>query len=182
MNYQMLRDIMAARPKSFAFLAFLALLAAAAVFYVSARQQPELEKARSAWFAKRDSLARGELLGEATRYHNAARDLDLFRKRLTPKRNFASLLEKLYDTGRNNSLSMKGVSLKPSKLKGEDIVVYSISFSLSGRYAGVKSFLADVSRFPEMVTIDSVALDNQSQTAESVTLRVQATAYLTEGA
>lgn len=186
MNYQMLRDILAARPKSLTFIAFLALLALAGTLYLSLWQQPELEKAQTQWFAKREALAKGETLADATRYHNAARDLELFEKRLVPKKDLASLLERVYDTAKNNSLAMKGVTFKPAKLKGEEgkgILTYGVSFTLTGRYGEVKSFLADISRYPEMVTVDSVALENTSQTEEAVSLKLQLTAYLkTEGA
>ncbi|HBA89161.1 MAG TPA: pilus assembly protein PilO [Geobacter sp.] len=186
MSYQMLRDIIAARPKSFAFIAFLALLALTVTLYLSLWQQPELEKAQMQWFAKRQALAKGEMVGDATRYHNGVRDLELFRKRLPLKKDFASVLGRIYDTARNNSLSMKGVALRPANLKGEEgkgIFSYGVTFTLTGRYAGVKSFLADLARYPEMVTVDSVTLANTSQTEEAVSLSVQLTAYLkTEGA
>jgi len=183
MSYQMLRDMIAARPKAFAFAAFLAVLNLAVLLYLSLWQQPELEKAQLEWFAKRDALAKGEILGDATRYQNGVRDLELFQKRLLPKKDFAALLSRMYETARSNSLSLKGISYQPEPIKGEQLFSYGISFTVSGKYASVKSFLADLVRYPEMLTVDSVSLSNTKSTEESVNLRVQVTAYLkTEGA
>jgi len=183
MSYQMLRDMIAARPRSFAFVAFLAVLNLAALLYLSLWQRPELEKARVDWFARREALARGEIQGDATRFQNGVRDLDLFQKRLAPKKDFAALLSRMYQTAKDNSLSLNGISYKPAQIKGEEMLTYGISFTVSGNYASVKSFLADLVRYPEMVTVDSISLNSASPTEESVNLRVQTTAYLkSEGA
>lgn len=183
MNFQMLRDMIAARRNSFAFIAFLALLNLSVLLFLSLWQQPELKKAQVEWFAKRDALAKGEVLGDAARYHNGVRDLELFQKRLVPKKEFAGLLSQIYETAKNNSLTLKGVSYKPAPVKGEALLSYGISFTVQGKYASVKSFLADLVRYPEMVTVDSVALNNPNSIEESVNLKVQVTAYLkTEGA
>jgi len=184
MNYQILRDIIAARGRTLAFLAFLLLLATAVQLYLSLWQRPALEKVQMEWFAKRDAIAKGETLGDATRYHNGMRDLAEFQKRLVPKERFPALMSQLYDSARNNSLSLKGVTYKPGMVKGEkQIVTYGVSFTVSGSYASVKKFIADLLRYKELVTVDSIALGNQSSTEETVNLRVQTTVYLkTEGA
>lgn len=184
MNYQILRDILAARGKSLAFLGFLLLLAVAVQLYLSYWQRPALEKAQVEWFSKRDAIAKGESVGDATRYHNGMRDLAEFQKRLVPKERFPALMSQIYDTAKNNSLSLKGVSYKPDTIKGEkQMVTYGVSFTVSGRYASVKKFIADLLRYKELVTVDSISLGSQSATEETVNLRVQTTVYLkTEGA
>jgi type IV pilus assembly protein PilO len=183
MNYRMLRDMIGARPKSFAFLALLALSSLALVLFHSFWQQPELERAQSDWFAKRQALASGQLQRSADRYKSGVHDLELFQQRLIPKKDFARFLGRLFDTARGNSLPVRGITYKPTLIKEEGILSYGIAFTVSGKYPSVKSFLADLARYPEMVTIDSVALTNASQTEETVELRVQMTAYLkVEGA
>jgi type IV pilus assembly protein PilO len=178
MNYEMLREMIGARRKSFVFLAFLAVLTLALLLYLSLWQKPELEKAQSDWFAKREALASGQSIGTATGYQNGVRDLGLFQKRLIPKKGFAGFLGEMFETARSNSLSLKGISYKPTLIADEGIVSYGISFTVSGKYASVKSFIADLARYPEMVTLDSLSLNNTSPTEESVDLKVQMTAYL----
>ncbi len=185
MSFQMLRDMIAARSKSFSFLAFLALLALGCQLYLSLWQRPALEKAQVEWFAKRDALAKGETLADSTRYRNGVRDLEEFEKRLIPKKEFAALLSQLYDTAKDNSVSLEGITYKPATEKERlgQILPYGVSFSVSGKYGSVKSFLADLVRYRELLTVDAVSLASQSQVEESVNLNVQATVFLkTEGA
>lgn len=177
MNYRMLRDIFAARPKSIVFIAFLALLSLALQLYLSLRQQPELEKAQVAWFAKRDALAKGEILGDSAKYQNGLRDLDLLQKRMIPQNEFPALLSRLYETAQSNSLALKGITFR-APAKGDALPTYGVSFIVSGRYASIKSFLADMVRYPELVTVDSVSLSNTSRIEELVDLRVQTSVYL----
>jgi type IV pilus assembly protein PilO len=179
MNYQLLREMIGARRKSFSFLAFLALLNLALALYLSIWQQPELAKAQSDWFARRSALASGQSIGTAARYRNGVRDLALFEKRYIPKKEFAGFLSVLFDTAKSNSLSVKGITYKPGPVKGEaGLLSYGISFNVSGKYPAVKSFIADLNRFPEMVTLDSLSLASTSKTEESVDLKVELTAYL----
>ena len=178
MNYQMLREMLGARRKSFALLAFLALLNLAILLYLSLWQQPELERAQNAWFTKRDALANGQGPQLSDRYRVGARDLVLFQQRLIPKKGFPAFLGELFETAGNNALQLKGISYKPTLVKDEGVISYGIAFTVSGKYASVKSFLADLARYPQMVTLDAVSLSNASQTEESVELKVQMTAYL----
>lgn len=183
MNFAMLREIVALRRRSLSLLAFL-VLADLAIFGYLSWQKPELERVQTEWFAKRDAAAKGEDRGEAARYREAERDLKAFDGRIIEKKNFAEFLNDLFSLAKSNSLTIKGVSYKPQAVKGEPLLMtYSIGFDVTGKYGKVKSFLSDLVRLPKMVTVDSVALGNPSQTEESVNLKVQMTVYLkTEGA
>jgi type IV pilus assembly protein PilO len=182
MNFEMLREIIAARRKSFGLLALFLALDLCLVLVLSLWQQPELEKTQNDWFAKRDAAARGVDRGVSSRYQDAERDLALFQKRIIDKKDFAGFLSDLFAQARSNSLVLKGISYKPTPTKEAGLITYAIGCDVTGKYAGVKSFIADLARFPTLVTLDSIALGNSSPTAESVTLRVQMTVLLkTEG-
>lgn len=180
MSYQMLRDMIEARFKSFAFLAFLVLLAFGCQIYLSTWQRPALEKAQVEWFAKREALAKGETLADSTRYRNGVRDIEALEARLVPKKDLAALLSQVYDTAKGNSVSLARISYQPASEKDQvgQILPYGVSFTVSGKYASVKSFLSDLVRYRELLTVDGVSLSNQSQTEESITLNIQATVFL----
>jgi type IV pilus assembly protein PilO len=183
MNYDMFRDIIGARPKSFVFLAFLGGLNLLLVLYLSLWQGPKLARAQNEWFAKRQELAAKPGAGTAVTYQRDLRDLAEFQRRYIPKRDFAAFLSKMYETARNNTLKLSSVSYKPTPIPEQGVLSYGISFTASGRYAALKSFIADVSQYPEIVTLDSVSLSSGSQTQESVALKLNMTVYLkTEGA
>jgi type IV pilus assembly protein PilO len=182
MNFEMLREIIAARRKSFGLLALFLALDLCLVLVLSLWQQPELEKTQNDWFAKRDAAAHGVDRGVTARYQDAQRDLELFQKRIIDKKDFAGFLSDLFAQARSNSLALKGITYKPAPTKEAGIISYAIGCDVTGKYAGVKSFIADLARFPKLVTLDSIALGNSSPIAESVTLRVQMTVLLkTEG-
>jgi len=182
MNFEMLREIIAVRRKSFGLLALFLLLDLSLVLTLSLWQQPELEKTQNDWFAKRDALAHGVDRGVSDRYQEAERDLAQFQTRIIDKKDFAGFLSELFGMARSNSLGLKGINYKPTPTKEPGIISYAIGFDVIGKYAGVKSFIADLARFPKIVTLDSIALGNTSPTAESVNLRVQMTVFLkTEG-
>jgi type IV pilus assembly protein PilO len=183
MNYEMLRDIARGHKRSLGFIAFLAVLNLVLALYLSLWQNPELARAQSEWFAKREALKAGQNTTAAASYDSTVRDLSAFRQRLIPKKEFPSFLSKLYDLSKSNSLVISAITYKPTPIKQEGIIAYGISFTLSGKYAAVKSFIADFERLKEMATIDSISLSSTSQTEEVVDLKVQTTAYLsTEGA
>lgn len=179
MNYEMLRDIVQARSKSFLLLAFLAVLNVVLYLYLSASQRPELEKVQNEWFSKRQAQASTQSPAVASRYADNERDLALFEKRLIPKKEFASFLVKLFETAKTDKLVIRGMSYQPSPVKGQPAVVtYRLGFTVSGHYAQIKRFIADLMRYPEAVTLDDLSLGNASQTTEAVGLRVQVTVYL----
>jgi len=183
MNYAMLREIVMARRKSFGLLVFLVLADLALVLFVSLWQQPALERTQSDWFAKRDAVAHGVDRSVTARYREGERDLDLFQKRFIAKRDFAGFLSELFAIAGTNSLVLKGITYKPTLVKETGLLSYGINFNVTGKYAGVKSFLADLARLPKMVTLDSVSLASSSPIEESVDLKVQLTVFLkTEGA
>jgi type IV pilus assembly protein PilO len=178
MNLEMLREIFAVRRRSFGLLAFLVLVDLALVLYPSLWQEPELERSQKAWFAKRDAIARGVDRGVSARYRDAERDLAQFQTRLIDKKDFAAFLSDLFASAKGNSLALKAINYKPTPLKEPGLFSYAITFDVSGKYAGVKSFLADLARLPKMVTLDAVSLGSASPTEESVDLRVQMTVFL----
>ncbi|WP_136514091.1 type 4a pilus biogenesis protein PilO [Geomonas edaphica] len=184
MNFQTILDMIAARRKAFIFLAFLLLIAVGIEMYLTTYQGPQLAARQQEWFARRDALARGETEADAARYQRGMRDLEQFRKLLIPKRDFAAVLGRIYETASRNALSLQGISYKPGQLiKGTQVLPYTVSFQVSGKYGAVKNFLADMARFPEMVTVDTISIGNQKTTQEKVDLKLQTTVYLlTEGA
>lgn len=184
MSYEMLREILRIRRNSFLFLAFLALLNLAVIAYLALLQRPELTQARSAWLAQREAQATGQaVVGSTARYQQGMRDLEAFRERLIAKPAFAAFLTDLFETAGRSSLELKGITYKPEPIPKQGMFAYGISYTVSGDYAGVKRFLAELSRYRQMVTVDSVSLSSTKQTEEAIDLRIQMTAYLkTEGA
>lgn len=180
MNYQTLRDIAAARPRALAFLVFLALLNLGLMLYLSGWQRPELDKARDRWQAHRQGLESGQSASNAAAlYRRNLKDLEAFDQRLIAKKDFASFLERLFRAAKGHGLSVKSVTYTPAPVKQQPgLVAYEIGFTLGGKYPAVKAFIAEVEGFREIVTLNSLSLNNASTTEESVDLKMSLTAYL----
>jgi len=178
MNLAMIGEIFAVRRRAFVLLAVVALADLALVLYLSVWQKPALERTLSEWSAKRDAAARGTERSAGLRYREAERDLAKLQERFIPKKEFAGFLSDLFGIAKGNSLRLNGISYKPGVIKDEGLVTYGLSFTVTGKYAAVKSFVADLVRLPKMVTLDSISLGNSSKTEEIVDLKVQLTVYL----
>jgi len=183
MNLDLIKDIYAQRRRVFGLIFFLVLVNLALVLYVSQWQQPQLDRAASELRAHEQAALKGMDRGEGARYRDNQRDLATFNERYIAKQDFAAFLSELFGFAKAHSLSMKGINYQPSVVKNQPLVTYVITFSLSGKYSGVKGFIAELARYPKLVVLNSVSLANTSKTEESVDLKVQLTVYLkTEGA
>jgi len=168
-----------ARKKSFIAILALFLVDIALVVYAALYQTPRLESLQSQWLEKRKSTIVDAAQDTAAVYRQGVADLTLWRARISPKRGFARFVGSLFETAANNSLSFKGVTYKVTQIKKEELVTYTLDFNVMGKYAAVKSFLADIGRMPEILTVDTIALANSKTTGEdAVALRVQLTVYL----
>jgi len=176
MNGKLLWDIIRSRPKSLTVVLLLVLLNAGLYFFSSYHQQPRLQDLRQKWVEKRRA-AGGGVRDAATIFRQGTGDLATWRDRIAPKKDFARLIGSLFDMAANNSLKVGGVSYKPVPVKEDNLLAFTISFGVSGKYAAVKSFIADLMRSREIMTLDNVSLASTKLTEESVDMKVQLTAY-----
>lgn len=177
MNNAILKEIIRQRGSALKVLLVLFLATLAVWGYASLWQAPALAKGEGS-LRQAQVDATSATGTPASRYRAAEGELKLFRDRVIDKRDFPSFLARLFDRVAKNGLAFKQVTYKPLVIPDEGMVSYDIGFTVSGRYAQVKSFIADLARFREIVTLDSVNLANTSPTEERVELRVQITAYL----
>ncbi|GFO70266.1 hypothetical protein GMLC_38450 [Geomonas limicola] len=178
MNLDLIKDIYAQRRRIFGLIFFLALVNLVLAVYVSQWQTPQLATATKEWSARQQAALKGQDRGEAARFRDNQRDLATFEERYIAKKDFAAFLSDLFGIAKANSLSLKGINYQPTQVKNQPLVTYVIEFTLSGRYGGVKGFIADLARYPKLVVLNSISLANTSKTEESVDLKVQLTVYL----
>jgi type IV pilus assembly protein PilO len=178
MNVKVVKEIIKAQPKTFIVIFTLALLNSCLWAYAAAYQKPRLEDLQRNWFEKRKSATGGALLSIAADYQQGERDLKAWRARIIPKKEFARFAGSLFETAANNSLAFKGVSYRVTQYKDENLAAYLLDFNVTGKYAAVKSFIADIGRMREIMTIDNISLNNSGEKGDAVALKVQLTVYL----
>lgn len=178
MNVQVAKEILRTRPKTF--IAILVLCLCDICFYAfgSAYQKPRLEQLQAKWFQMRKNTAAGDAQGHVGAYLQGERDLKVWRERIIPKRGFPGFIGTLFETAANNSLLFRGVTYKVTQISAENLALYSLDFTVTGKYASIKSFISDLGRLREMVTIDNISLNNSSETGDAVGLKVQLSVYL----
>ena len=175
--YNYAKEIIRTRSKALWCLLALAVLDGGLFLYGAIYQEPNLAELQNRWFAQR-RMAGTPLLDKGTIYKKGNEDLAAWRDRIPPKKDLARVISELYEMCAANSVSIGGMTFKTEIIKSENLLAYSIGFSVSGKYASVKSFIADLGRLREMVIVDAVSLNNPKITEEQVALRVNLSVYL----
>lgn len=161
----------------------LLLLVNAALFaLIGAWQEPALGESRRAWNDLRGraaALGRGDVTAA---YRQGKSDLERLRGMIPARREFPRLLGDIMDAAASSGVAVGGLSYKPQVVKDENLLAYGVTMSVNGRYAAVKSFLADLQGNRELVVIDGVGLSNPDPFVESVSMELRLTVYLREGA
>jgi type IV pilus assembly protein PilO len=182
MKLKLLLDILRAHRILLVTFAVLCVLDLGLYIYRARVLQPRLTSLYGTWFEKRRTAAARPPVSDATIYRQGTADLASFYAAIAPKREFARLVGEIYETAGNNGLSVGSITYKAAVVKGEQLVSFTMSIQVSGKYAGIKSFIGDMSRLRDMLVIDGISLSGGKATEELVNLQMQVTAYLkTEG-
>lgn len=149
---------------------------------VSAYQLPTLADLQIKWSDLRRLSARAGMAGAATLHQQGSADLKTLKTRIPEKREFARVLSELLESAASSAVEVGTISYKPVQIKEEALLSYQLSLSASGRYAAVKSYLADLQNNRELIVVDSVAFSNSDLFVENVVMNLRITVYLREEA
>lgn len=176
MTWRQLVEILKGKGISIVVIIVLALANIAMAVYSLTIQQPSLQRLQEEWSSRRNLVAGGG--GDLSAiYRRGKTDLELLHERIPPKRDFTRQMMEIFELASNNGLMVKGVSYKPDQIREPNLVVYGVSMTLEGKYAGVKSFISDLQCHGGLLAIDSVSLSSGSMKEEVVSLRMQLSTY-----
>lgn len=178
MNVRLVLEYLKAAPKWILLIGVLLTVNICLYLYTSLFQQPGIESLRNTWTQKRDAASGRGVLDIAAICRQGEIDLKDWRARILPKKDFARFVGGLFETASHNSLSCKGITYTVSHVKNEDLIAYSLALNVTGKYAGIKSFIADIGRKKEMLSIDTISLSNVDVTGDAVELKLTLTVYL----
>ena len=176
MNFTLLRQIINTRRNFFIAIFVLIIINIGLFLYSSAYLEPKLVFLQNKWSEKRLIAAGESGIDAAAVYQQGTSDLAAWRARIYPKKDFARFIDELFESATNNTLKVGAITYKPQPVKGENLLAYSIGFNVSGKYAAIKSFIADIQRLREIAVIDNISLNGKT-TEESVDMKLQMTAY-----
>ena len=178
MNVKLVLEYIKAAPKWFVLIGVLLAVNISLYLYTSLYQQRGIESLQKAWFQNRDTASgRGDAT-VATIYRQGEIDLKEWRSRILPKKDFARFVAGLFETVGHNSLSCKGITYHVSQVKAEDLIAYTLSLNVTGKYAGIKGFISDIGRKKEILSIDNISLSNVDANGDAVDLKLTVTVYL----
>ncbi|MDD2897120.1 MAG: hypothetical protein PHI31_00270 [Desulfuromonadaceae bacterium] len=149
---------------------------------VSAYLLPTLTEKQSKWNNLRRQAAGTAQVDVASLHRQASEDLEKLKLRIPEKREFVRVLGDLYEYAASSAVEVGTLTYKPVQIKEEPLLSYQLSFSVSGSYAAVKSYLADLQKNQELLVVDSVAFSNSDLYVENVKMDLHLTVYLREGA
>ena len=178
MNVKVMLEYIKAAPKVFILVGCLLMANVGLFLYASVFQQRDIEALQNSWSQKRDAVSGRGASDVAAIYSQGENDLKAWRARILPKKNFARFVGSLFDTAAHNSLTNRGVAYKVTNLKNDGLIAYTMDLNVTGKYAGIKSFIADLGRKSEILTIDNVSLSNTDATGDAVDLKLTLTVYL----
>lgn len=151
-------------------------------FAISGYLVPAIHKATS----KGDDLRRKVLAAgqsDVTTVFNQGKiDLGLLKEKVPARRQFPRVLGDILDAAASSQVMTGNITYKPAAIKDENLLAYSVSITVGGTYAAVKSFLADLQNYRELIVIDGLGLANTDPYEEFVTMELRMTIYLREGA
>lgn len=178
---QFLLEIVRQKQRLISFIIILLLLDAT-LWAVIAYQLPSLADLQAKWSSMRSQVARAGKFDTAALHQQGSADLEKLMLRIPLKREFARVLGDLLESAASSAVEVGTINYKPVQIKGEPLLSYQLSYSASGGYAAVKSYLSDLQKNPELIVIDSVTFSNSSLFVENVTMALRITIYLREGA
>ena len=149
---------------------------------VSVYQLPSLADLQTKWSnLRRQAASVGQL--DATALHQqGSADLEKLKAKIPEKQQFARVLSDLFEAAASSAVEVGTISYKPVQIREEALLSYQLSFSVTGSYAAVKSYLADLQKNPELIVVDNVSFSNSDLFVEKVVMNLRITVYLREGA
>jgi type IV pilus assembly protein PilO len=115
-------------------------------------------------------------------YKQGQADLSNITNRVPAKRHFPRVLGDILDTAASNNVSSGNISYKQEVVKDQKLLAYVVTMNVNGSYAGVKSFLADILVAEELIVIDNLTISQSDRMTENVTMGLNMTVYMREGA
>lgn len=149
---------------------------------ISFYQLPALADMQDSWNKLRNQSYKSRQMDTESLYRQGIADLETIKGRIPQKREFARVLSDLFEAAESSAVEVGAITYKPLQIKEEPLLSYQLSLSVTGSYAAVKSYLADLQNSKELIVVDSVAFSNTNPLEENVIMNLHISVYLREGA
>jgi Tfp pilus assembly protein PilN len=179
---QAIEEILRLRRRILILILVLVLLNVGLLIVAALYQAPALDRARTTWGDLRRRAGIAGRTDVAAIYRGGRADLEQLRTHIPLKRQFPRLLAGIFETASSDGVSVGSIAYKPASVKnGTGLLLYGISLSVSGSYAAVKNFLADLQNRDELLVVEGLGMSNSDPFEERVVMDLRLTMYLQEG-
>ncbi len=178
----MLLEIVRQKKRSLILVAILALSNVAVFVGINHYLSPVATSLQIKWSELRRKIAETGRMDINALYKQGQADLGKVAERIPAKRHFPRVLGDILDTAASNNVSSGNISYKQEVVKDQKLLAYVLTMNINGSYAGVKSFLADMLVAEELIVIDNLTISQSDPMTENVTMGLNMTVYLREGA
>lgn len=179
---QLIMEIYREKQASIILILLLIVLNVTLMLLISYYQEPLITNSQSQWNDHRRRIASAGSVDAASIYRQGTGDLEKFLAKVPAKREFARVLGDILEKASANSVVAGKISYKPVVVKETGLLSYQLSFSVNGEYAAVKSYLADLQNYPEILVVENVDFSNNDLFVENVEMHLRITVYLQGGA
>jgi Tfp pilus assembly protein PilO len=105
-------------------------------------------------------------------------DIRNFTEALPQRLMFPEIIKEIFEALSRHGLPATNMSYKPEAVDFQKLLKYTTSFTVSGKYASLKAFLADIQNSKTLFCIESISFTNQSKAEELVSLNLKIAIYL----
>ncbi|BCA80175.1 type 4a pilus biogenesis protein PilO [Desulfuromonas sp. AOP6] len=132
-------------------------------------------------------LVRQQGANAATPENTLARgrqELQSFREAIPDKESFSELIGDISILASRADLEIDQITYAPEEKPEENLLIYSLSFTVSGSYRQLKKFIHSLEHSPRLIVIHELSLSGSSEKQqESVRMQIRLSTYFTsEGA
>jgi len=178
---QVLLELLQQKKRTIIVAVILLVINVACSLVIAGYLRPGIDKSLVQWNELRQRLAASGKMDVGAIYRRGTDDLKTLSSKIPAKREFPRVLGELLDAVSANSLVPGAISYKPQGIKERNLLAYGVSMSVSGTYAGLKSYLGDLQNFDNLVVIESLSFSKSDLYEENVSMDLRLTVYLQGG-
>jgi Tfp pilus assembly protein PilO len=106
-------------------------------------------------------------------FADGERDLAAFRSKIPPYREFTGLLIELQEMADMANLELSQVSYKNDREQDDDLLRYTLTFTLAGGYRDIKQFVHALEQSPRLLILGEIGLQGVEQDDYETEVRLQ---------
>jgi Tfp pilus assembly protein PilO len=124
---------------------------------VTTREQQLLQRQAEVRGGNESNASPAQLLADGER------DLATFRDKIPPHREFTGLIVELERLADEAGLELSQVSYKNERVKDSDLLRYTLTFTIAGRYRDIKQFVHALEQSPRLLILRQIGLQGVDQ-------------------